>query len=425
MFPRKSFLLLFLLQLLGGQSINNAIGLGAPRDLTSASAFGVGSSGLIPSFSEGIALENPVTWSNGKFALLSSGFRAERINQENTGTVNDISDLNRVQLILPIKNIYAVGIAVVPLTNSNYWLVNDTTDIYLSQIDTSLMIQREIDGSGGVNSLRLAFGFPITDHEKNAFTLQILFGSSRHNSILDIDGTEYIYSRHDNYSGVYLKYYIYTNRFNISNLPISLYGSIGLTLQSLALKSNQYHLFEDLNNNGQYDYLVDYPYMTETEAETEKLYSRIQKPFSIELGYDMELKSQFHVLGEISGQTFNSELPYSLSPLAGSAYNSNIHFNLGMIKFARTIPRAWYQNFHYRMGFYFDSKDLQRYQDNLIETGLSLGIGLKFGVTNNQIDLAYSYAKRQGPLTTSNEIIERFKIQMTLGDIWFVKRRTR
>ncbi|MBC8401463.1 MAG: hypothetical protein H8E14_08245 [Candidatus Marinimicrobia bacterium] len=423
MFPRKSFLLLFLLQLLCGQSINNAIGLGAPRDLTSASAFGVGSSGLIPSFSEGIALENPVTWSNGKFALLSSGFRAERINQENTGIVNGISDLNRVQLILPIKNIYALGISVVPLTNSNYWLKNESTSFPLE--DDTLSILQEIKGSGGINALRVAFGFPLTDHEKNAFTLQILFGSSRHNSILDIDGTKYIYNRHDNYSGVFLKYYIYTNRFNISNLPISLYGSIGLTLQSLALKSNQYHLFEDLNNNGNYDYLFDYPYMTDTETKTEKLYSHIQKPFSVELGYDMELKSQFHILGEISGQTFNNELHYHLSPLAGSAYNSIIHFNLGAIKFARTIPRVWYQNFHYRMGFYFDSKDLQLYQDNLIETGLSLGIGFKFGVTNNQIDLAYSYAKRQGPLTTSNEIIERFKIQMTLGDIWFVKRRTR
>lgn len=419
----KSFLLLFLLQLLGGQSINNAIGLGAPRDLTSASAFGVGSSGLIPSFSEGIALENPVTWSNGKFALLSGGFSGEQISLGNDAGGNGFSDLNRVQLILPIKNIYALGIAVVPLTNSNYWLKNEPTSLAVN--DDTLSILQEIKGSGGINALRVAFGFPITDHEKNAITLQVLFGSSRHNSILDIEGTKYIYSRHDSYSGVYLKYYIYTNRFNVSNLPISLYGSIGLTLQSLALKSDQYHLFEDLNNNGYYDYLFDYPYMTETETKTEKLYSRIQKPFSVELGYDMELKSHFHILGEISGQTFNNELPYRLSPLAGSAYNSSIHFNLGAIKFARTIPRVWYQNFHYRMGFYFDSKDLQRYQDNLIETGLSLGIGLKFGVTNNQIDLAYSYAKRQGPLTTANEIIERFKIQMTIGDIWFVKRRAR
>ncbi len=423
MFPRKSFLLLFLLQLLYGQSINNAIGLGAPRDLTSAAAFGVGSSGLTPSFSEGIALENPVTWSNGKFALLSGGFSGEQISLDNDASGNGFSDLNRVQLILPIKNIYALGIAVVPLTNGNYWLKNEPT--FLTVYDDTLSIFQEIKGSGGINALRVAFSFPITDHEKNAFTLQILFGSSRHNSILDIEGTKYIYSRHNSYSGVYLKYYIYTNRFNISNLPISLYGSIGLTLQSLALKSEQNHLFEDLINDGQYNYSDDYPYMTETDAKTEKLYSHIQKPFSVELGYDMKLKSQFHILGEISGETFNNELPYGLSPLAGSAYNSIIHFNLGTIKFARTIPRVWYQYFHYRMGFYFDSKDLQRYQDNLIETGLSLGIGLKFGVSNNQIDLAYSYAKRQGPLTTSNEIIERFKIQLTLGDIWFVKRRTR
>jgi len=162
---RKSFLLLFLFQLLIGQSIHNVIGLGNPRDLNSASAFAVGSTGLIPSFSEGISLENPVTWSNGKFALLSGGFYGERISLGNDAGENGFSDFYCAQLILPIKNNYALGLSVMPLTSGNYWLVNDTADF---PPDTSLMMQREIDGSGGINSLRLAFGFPLSDYEKMA-----------------------------------------------------------------------------------------------------------------------------------------------------------------------------------------------------------------------------------------------------------------
>ncbi len=424
MYRHKISILVFLLQIVVGQSINNAVGLGNPRDITSASTFGIGSIGLVPSYSEGISLDNPVTWASGRFALLSSGFGGEQIRPGNYTGEYGFSDLYSARLILPIKNIYALGLSIKPVTNNNYWLVGETTEIFLSQTDT-LPIQREINGSGGINSFRFAFSFPLSKQERNGVAVDILFGSARHNSTLVVDGTDYIFNRHDHYSGVYLKYYLYTNRYSFLNKPTNLYGLIGLPLRALTIKSEQFHLFEDVNSNGYYDYLTDYPYVRDDKYRIISLYKNIQKPISVELGCDIELKQQFHIMGEIRSQSFNSRIPPSLSPVPGAAFNSIFHINLGAIKFARELPREWHQYFHSRAGIYFDSRQINNYQENLNETGLTLGIGFNFGPTDNQIDIAYSYAKRHGPLINSNETIERFKIQMTIGDIWFVKRRAR
>jgi len=419
---RNILLLILLLQISFGQSIYNAVGLGMHRDNHSAAALGIGSTGLIPSHFPNISLDNPNTWHNSKFALLSGGFGGETIIP-NSGLANTIVDLSRIQLILPVKGKYALGLDLSPITDGNYWLKTISSELFVS--DDTLTSFREIEGAGGINSMRLSFSFPLTEYEQNGLAIHILFGSSRHNSIFDIEGTEYIYSRHLSYSGLSLVYYLSSSRYKFKRYPINLHGSIGFSLSPLKLKSIQYHLFEDANGNGYYDSFVDSPYMTSDDSRIESSYSDVQNPFEIKIGYDLELESQLHLTGEISYLNANIELPNLLRPLNGTVYNSIKHVNFGAIKFARKIPREWYQYFHYRAGLYLDQRSIQGYGENLVETGLSLGLGFRFGFTNNQIDLAYSNGSRKGPLSTTNERIERFRIQVTLGDIWFVKRRAR
>jgi len=389
----------------------------------SASALGIGSTGLIPSHFPNISLDNPNTWYNSKFALLSGGYGGETIMLDNSGIANTIVDLSRIQLILPVKGKYALGLDLAPITDGNYWLKSNSSQLIVS--DDTLTTSREIKGAGGINSMRLSFSFPLTEYEQNGLSLQVLFGSSRHNSTFYIEGTQYIYSRHQNYSGLSLIYYLSSSRYKLNKYPINLHGSIGFSLSPLKMKSIQYHLFEDVNGNGYYDSFVDSPYMTTYDSRTESSYSEIQSPFEIKIGGDLELQSQLHLTGEISYLNTNAKLPNLLSPLNGAVYNSIQHVNFGAIKFARKIPREWYQYFHYRAGLYLEQRNIQEYSENLVESGLSLGLGFRFGFTNNQIDLAYSNGSRKGPLSTTNERVERFRIQVTLGDIWFVKRRAR
>ena len=58
------------------------------------------------------------------------------------------------------------------------------------------------------------------------------------------------------------------------------------------------------------------------------------------------------------------------------------------------------------------------------EKGFSFGFGVKFGVVDNQIDFGFSISQRDG-LDVNGELIQQFSVGISLGDIWFIKRRAR
>ena len=61
--------------------------------------------------------------------------------------------------------------------------------------------------------------------------------------------------------------------------------------------------------------------------------------------------------------------------------------------------------------------------ENINEVGLGLGIGFNFGITGNQIDLGYKLSKRDGLYLVGNETLHSFNLGISIGDLWFVKRR--
>lgn len=58
------------------------------------------------------------------------------------------------------------------------------------------------------------------------------------------------------------------------------------------------------------------------------------------------------------------------------------------------------------------------------EYGISLGFGLNFGATNNQIDVGFLWGSRTSPLPIE-ENFRQFNVSLSIGDVWFVKRRAR
>ena len=61
--------------------------------------------------------------------------------------------------------------------------------------------------------------------------------------------------------------------------------------------------------------------------------------------------------------------------------------------------------------------------ENVNEVGLGLGVGYNFGITGNQIDFGYKFANRSGLHVVGDETIHMFNIGISIGDLWFVKRR--
>jgi hypothetical protein len=77
-----------------------------------------------------------------------------------------------------------------------------------------------------------------------------------------------------------------------------------------------------------------------------------------------------------------------------------------------------------RFGIFKESYTLKNSGRKINENGISVGIGFKFAATGNQLDVAY----RTGARSITNdykETIQEFTIGLSLGDVWFLRRRTK
>ena len=62
-------------------------------------------------------------------------------------------------------------------------------------------------------------------------------------------------------------------------------------------------------------------------------------------------------------------------------------------------------------------------KDFLFQIGLAIGFGVRFGLTNNQLDLSYNFIQRDNIYKVGVEKIQAFNVGISIGDLWFVKRR--
>ena len=58
------------------------------------------------------------------------------------------------------------------------------------------------------------------------------------------------------------------------------------------------------------------------------------------------------------------------------------------------------------------------------DLGISIGLGVIFGVTKNQIDFGFNLINRSDSYN-SDKLITNFNIGISIGDLWFVKRRVK
>ena len=94
---------------------------------------------------------------------------------------------------------------------------------------------------------------------------------------------------------------------------------------------------------------------------------------------------------------------------------------MGFLRFGNPNSNSWQDQLILRFGI--NQTKYQYYLSKLdvIENSISFGFGFKFGVIGNQIDLSYRFGNREG--LNLKETIQGLNISVSLGDIWFLKRR--
>ena len=147
------------------------------------------------------------------------------------------------------------------------------------------------------------------------------------------------------------------------------------------------------------------------------------KPLEIQIGFDWEIKSRLHIQSGWSHWNDQIKDIFSASVINNQVLSLD-KVGIGFILFSKKYPRKYLEHFHYRCGAFL--KDIKLVQSNkkIDEIGVSFGFGFKFGVMENQIDVGFSISKRTGFLV-GDELLKQFSVGLSLGDIWFIKRRER
>jgi hypothetical protein len=423
MYHRKLLIILLIsASAVFGQSLLDVYGFGRLLKAQTAASLGTASSGLLPGFQIGISLSNPATWSNLSFSYISGSYTASKFELTEFEIIQESSMLGQFSFIVPIKGRFAWGLSLKPYAGQNVNLIGNNTEQYVYEGEP-YELRKSLKASGGVYSLNSALGFPLGTFERGGISFDFLFGSTRHETVLIVNSINYLYQRRHIYSGTLTKIFLSTSRFSESKIPVEFYTSIGLTVKPVRIRSLWYEPFEDINESGDQDN-SDFPNASNAQAPLQKSVKDVFKPFEYEIGVDIKLNQIIYLQGAASFWLDNSKGESEVL-IINDWVKSQSHFSAGIVKYQSRGPKTVLDHSIIRLGLYGKFYDFEFSDNTKMEYGLSLGVGFNFGLTKNQIDISYLIGKREKILGVSEEIIQQIGIGISLGDLWFEKRRIR
>ena len=414
---RLVFILFFSYSFYDAQSIYSSYGLGLPRSSFYTSENGLGSIGLVPNFVNKVSIGNPSTWKYLKNAYINSTYESQSFSLKESISSSESSQFGGIQFLVPIRNTYAVGLSVKPVNSLNTFFKTDTAS-YLMH-DENLSLHKEFKSGGGVMASSFAFSLPINAKMNVGLSFDSFFGSSRTEKSIILNNVYYRSLGINTFKGSKYNVFFSGDFFESEKIILSIYSGIVKTNKPLSAYVYNFDLFEDTDGD-----LIptsnDFP--KNTNVDTLKV-ENIYAPNAFSLGFNIDFKNSLNTYFEFQLWNDNAQNIKSLG-LFNDQVVSNSHIGTGIVKFGNMNDKDWQDKITFRLGVYRKDYKLLSIGNNIIENGLSLGLGIKFGNTANQLDLSY----KNGSRTSENNFSETFKqfsIGISVGDIWFLRRRAK
>lgn len=413
----RKFIIFGLLSFVSTQSIYNSYGLGLPKSSFFAAEYGLGSIGLVPNFIDKVSIGNPSTWNNLKYAYVNTTYETQSYNLNKSALSSNSSQFGGIQFLIPIQNKYAVGLSVKPVNDLNIFFKTDTVDFILN--DEILYTSKEFKSGGGVMASTFSLAVPINRRMNIGLSYSSYFGSSRTEKSIILNNIYYRSYGVNTFKGSKYNMYFSGEFFNSDNLIASVYSGITKTLTPLSAYIYSIDLFEDTDGD-----LVptsnDFP--QDPGADTLRV-SSVYAPNAFSLGLNLDFKNSVNSYFEFQLWNDNSQNMKNFSLFNDRVVSSN-HLGMGIVKFGNLEDKDWQDKITFRLGAYRKDYKLLSIGNNIIENGLSVGLGIKFGNTANQLDLSYNNGTRISK-NNFNESFKQFSVGISVGDVWFLRRRTK
>ena len=412
---RNIFISLLLLNYIHAQSVFNAYGLGLSKSGHYAATSGAGSIGLVPTFHPGVSLDNPATWPGLKFTYISGSYNSRSVGLENRNDITYGNGLDKIQFVIPIQDRYAIGVSLKLVNNHNSYFKTDSSTFDFQ--GKNLITNKEFRSGGGLLAGSFGVSFPMNEKMGLGFSVDRLFGSSRDEHSLVLNDIHYRMFNIRTYSGTVMNLNFAGNFYNDNDLIVLAFARISMTGKPVSGTLYQFDLFEDRNDNYTYD-PDDYPATVNVDTiEVSDIYAPNSFSFGLNAGFrnDLNIFGEFQIWSD-EASSANYESIYT------DQIGSKTHFGGGIVKFGNIGARAWQDKLTFRLGAFKESYGLKYSGKTINENGITMGIGFKFAVTGNQLDFSY----RTGSRSINGdykELVKEFNIGLSLGDVWFLRRR--
>ncbi|MEE2876999.1 MAG: hypothetical protein VX822_04385 [Candidatus Neomarinimicrobiota bacterium] len=395
---RRNHWLILLTTIVTAQSPYNAVGYGILMDAPDAASVGFSSTGLIPSMDSRFSTSNPTTWTDLVFTNLTGNYSNQDVSSGDYRS--GFGTLSSVTFIVPISGKYSIGLGMAPVSRKIFDLVGDSTTVIFS--GDTLSMSKSLDGSGGISTLFGGGAWNITENHAIGARFDFLFGVYNEHTVSHIDYRSSEYARRFAYKGTFLAgYYRFVNDPKARRL--SVFASFQVPFGEYYIKRTDFFEFIDPDPQPRTEFVL---------------------PTTLSGGVIYRLLPTIHAGAEFVSRSFNSRQNPDLNSLDGNM-GSATRFSVGLLREKVFGSRDWVDWFHYRVGFFKRSHYIDRLKDGLTEVGFSLGLGIPFGLTQNQLDFGLRVSKRQGFLSVTPESITQLSVGLTLGDLWMVKGKRR
>ena len=409
----RKVLILLLVSCAMSQNTMSGYGFGSSVDNSEASSVGV-SNELMPSFKTNVSMSNPSTWHNLLFSYLNTSVDVQNANFQSNSSTN--FSLSSAKLVIPWKQKMAFGVSFKPFLSREV-AINDTTMTAFTFNEEDVLYSRMNSSSGGPSQGQLSFGYKLNEVDSIGANLNIIFGSSRYTRNLIVDNEDHLLQSRDYFSGSMIDLFYSTNRINIKDNPIFLSAALSFPLKGIDIENDSYQAFIDLNDNNYHD-TNDFPNVGQALLPLNQQFNNEIKVTSFTLGADYEFNARKHIQAEMLMWKDNGEHNLNSSIYEGFIESKN-KFSISYVKFAQPFSRDRY---NFKGSLFFQNYGVKNLE-NINEVGLGLGVGFNFGITGNQIDFGYKLAKRDGLFLVGDETLHSFNVGVSIGDLWFVKRR--
>ena len=381
-------------------------GLGLSNETTTGKINGLGGLGIAMPSNTFINSSNPASFGsmfeNSFFFDFGLKAQTNTLSEGSQSNSNIIANFSNIAFAFPISKKSGLGITLIPLTNVGYSISGIETYIEGS---SNSVFYTDITGSGGINDIKLNYGYALTNKLRLGVNASGLFGKITQTETDYLPSNTLIIEDENTYSGFRLGAGLQYNVLEKTtigatvNFPTSLKGS----------KTSTINLY---NSEGTTD-------LTENSNSS---IDNFKLPLELAFGLQTSFKEYFSLNLDYKNSLWSNT---DQTDQLGTYTNQNT-FGVGF-QYANPEKRVskFFKNLEYRIGYNYNDGNLKVNDHRVQNSALNLGIGIPFNNgTNSMINIGYTYGNK-GQVTNGliKENYHLLSLNLSLEGIWFQKRK--